>query len=174
MAALARSRGQLAGHREGDDLFGSALQIAIRHRTPFEEARTRLLYGEWLRRGRRRIDAREQLRAARSTFERLGAASWAAGASQELAATGETLVARADGDPIASLTAQERRVAVLAADGLSNRAIATRPFLSPKTIESHLHRVYRKLGVARRAELTATLRKGTIERDSAEIGGDGT
>ncbi|GAA3888501.1 LuxR family transcriptional regulator [Saccharothrix violaceirubra] len=126
-----------------------------RHRSParpFERARTELLYGEWLRRERRRVESRVPLRSAAETFERLGATPWAERARQELRATGESRPAPGP-DPVGALTPQELQVVRLAAAGLSNRDIADRLFLSPRTVGYHLYKAYPKLGVASRGEL---------------------
>ena len=115
----------------------------------FELARTLLCLGERLRRARRRAASRPPLRAALEAFDRIGATSWAERARIELAASGETL------RPDASLTMQELQIASLAAQGLTNRELGARLYLSPKTVETHLSRVYRKLSVRSRTELAA-------------------
>ncbi|QFZ17038.1 AAA family ATPase [Saccharothrix syringae] len=120
---------------------------------PFERARTDLLHGEWLRRARRRADARTPLRAALEVFERLGATPWANRARTELRATGESRAVPGP-DPLSALTPQELQVVRLAAEGLSNRDIGAQLFLSPRTVGHHLYKAYPKLGVASRAELT--------------------
>ncbi|NGN69562.1 AAA family ATPase [Streptomyces sp. A7024] len=122
---------------------------------PFEQARTELLYGEHLRRARRRADAREQLRSALAAFERLDAAPWAERARAELRATGETLASERAAAPalVDRLTPQELQVTRLAAEGVSSREIAARLFLSPRTVEYHLYKAYPKLGIANRREL---------------------
>ncbi|WP_280274456.1 helix-turn-helix transcriptional regulator, partial [Nocardia wallacei] len=121
---------------------------------PYDHARTALLYGEWLRRQRRRTDAQARLTAALHAFERMGAAGWAERAGAELAALGDRPVARPhDHDPTARLTPQELQVVRLAAAGLSNRDIAAQLFLSPRTVSHHLYRAYPKLGVTKRTEL---------------------
>ena len=120
---------------------------------PFDEARTQLLYGEWLRREKRKADARAQLRIALETFERLGAAPWAERARTELTATGITGRA-ADHGPSVSLTPQELQIVRLAAQGLSNKDIAAQLFLSARTVGHHLYKAYPKLGVASRGELS--------------------
>ncbi|MEU5876514.1 LuxR C-terminal-related transcriptional regulator [Spirillospora sp. NPDC047279] len=126
---------------------------------PFERARTELLYGEWLRRARRRADARVPLRSALEIFERLKAAPWAERARAELRATGETVTASATyekavaPDLLDRLTPQELQVVRLAADGISSREIAAQLFLSPRTVEYHLYKAYPKLGVSSRREL---------------------
>ncbi|HEY5881037.1 MAG TPA: LuxR C-terminal-related transcriptional regulator [Nakamurella sp.] len=119
---------------------------------PFERARTHLAYGEFLRRSRRRVDAREQLRAALHTFGDLGAAAWARRAEQELRASGET-ARRRDASTSVALTAQETQVATFVAEGLSNREVAAKLFLSPRTIEFHLRNVFAKTGITSRGEL---------------------
>ncbi len=120
---------------------------------PFERARTELAFGEMLRRAGRRSDARPHLRTALAEFERLASEPWAERARSELRASGETARKR-DPSTIDQLTPQELQIARLVADaGLSNPEIAARLFLSRKTVEYHLHKVYTKLGVSSRAEL---------------------
>ncbi|WP_406157575.1 AAA family ATPase [Streptomyces sp. NBC_01005] len=124
----------------------------------FERARTELLYGEWLRRGRRKLDARGHLRTARELFDRLGAQPWARRAATELQAAGETShPADAVDSPISRLSSQEREVVRLAATGATNREIATRLFLSPRTVGHHLYRAFPKLGISSRTELADLL-----------------
>jgi len=119
-------------------------------------ARARLLYGEWLRRERRRTDARDQLRSAHETFTTMGAEAFAARAEREVRATGA--IARKRTLEISDeLTAQESQIARLASEGLSNPEIASRLFISPKTVEYHLHKVFGKLDIASRNELRRTL-----------------
>ncbi|MEV6526639.1 AAA family ATPase [Longispora sp. NPDC051575] len=120
---------------------------------PFEQARTDLLYGEWLRRGRRKAEARPHLRTAMEVFELLGATPWADRARAELTATGEHAPAHPTG-PLSTLTPQELAIVQLAAGGLSNRDIAARLFLSPRTVGHHLYKAYPKLGILSRSELT--------------------
>jgi len=119
---------------------------------PFERARTHLAYGEFLRRSRRRVDAREQLRSALQIFEDLGAQPWVQRAEQELRASGETARKR-DVSTIITLTAQERQVAGFVAEGHSNREVAAKLFLSPRTIDFHLRNVFAKTGITSRSEL---------------------
>jgi DNA-binding CsgD family transcriptional regulator len=119
---------------------------------PVELARSELLYGRWLRRARRRSDARVHLRAARELYERLGATPWAERARAELRASGEKVRSR-DPATLQQLTPQERQVASLAAQGLSNQQIADQLFVSRHTVSYHLHKVYAKLGITSRAEL---------------------
>jgi DNA-binding CsgD family transcriptional regulator len=137
-------------------LFDQALAVPGADRFPFAYARVRLLYGEHLRRDRCTADSRAQLAAALETFERLGAAPWADRAAGELRATGQTKprVRELAGDP---LTPQEREIATLAAEGLSNKQIAQRLFLSHKTVGNHLFRIFPKLGISSRAALRDAL-----------------
>jgi DNA-binding CsgD family transcriptional regulator len=122
-------------------------------------ARARLCFGEWLRRRRRRIDAREQLTAAHARFAARGAEAFAARAARELAATGAKARPRIPGSRD-TLTVQERTVARLARDGHTNREIATRLFLSDRTVEYHLRKVYGKLGISSRRALAEALPAG--------------
>ncbi|GAA2480304.1 ATP-binding protein [Winogradskya humida] len=123
--------------------------------SPFERARLLHAYGAHLRRQRRAADSREPLRAAASTFDALGATPWAERAREELRASGETV--RRNADPADLLTPQEQQIARLAADGLSNREIAERLYLSPRTVTTHLYRIFPKLGVKSRGELARVL-----------------
>lgn len=160
-AALAeRCRGLLA-EADFDAYFAHALEHHARRSMPFERARTLLAWGMRLHRARRRADARERIRAALATFEQLGAEPWAHLARAELRAAGGRRRRVVADD---ALTAQEERVARAAAGGATTREIATELFLSPKTVEFHLGRVYRKLGVHSRAELAGALASGTAER----------
>ncbi len=154
LARAARCRGLLAPPDEIEARFDEAL--ALHDRTPdqFETARTRLAYGARLRRARKRVLARDQLRAALEAFERLGAESWADQARAELAATGET-ARRRDASTLDELTPQELQIARLLADGRTTREAAAAVFVSPKTVEYHLRHVYDKLGIRSREELAA-------------------
>jgi DNA-binding CsgD family transcriptional regulator/tetratricopeptide (TPR) repeat protein len=151
-AVALRCRGIL-GH-EPEKSFAQAVRLHGTGGRPFERARTELLYGQWLRRARRRADARVNLQSAASIFDRLGATPWADRARGELRATGANPPGR-DGDPspVSTLTPQELQVARLAAAGLSNRDIAAQLFLSPRTVGYHLYKAYPKLGVTTRAQL---------------------
>ncbi|WP_220039686.1 helix-turn-helix domain-containing protein [Nonomuraea aridisoli] len=120
-------------------------------------ARARLLYGEWLRRENRRADARAELRAAHDAFTAMGAEGFAERAGRELAATGET-VRRRTPDARQELTAQEAQIARLAMAGRTNPEIGAVLFLSPRTVEWHLRKVFIKLGIGSRRELAAALR----------------
>jgi DNA-binding CsgD family transcriptional regulator len=120
--------------------------------TPFQRARTELLYGEWLRRQRRRQDARVHLRAALELFRTLGTRLFAERAEAEIRATGETARKR-DPSTLDDLTPQELQIAGLVAEGLTNKEIAAQLYLSPRTIDYHLRKVFSKLGIASRSEL---------------------
>jgi DNA-binding CsgD family transcriptional regulator len=137
---------------EADALFAEALALHDHDAPPYERARTQLAYGERLRRDRRKIEARAQLRAALETFEGLGTAPWAERARGELNATGESARKR-DASTIDDLTPQELRIAQLVAAGASNRDAAAQLFVSPKTVEYHLRKVFLKLGLSSRIEL---------------------
>ena len=135
----------------------TALKLHAQTPDAFETARTRLLYGAALRRGRQRLRAREQLRLAVDNFDRLSADPWSELARRELAATGET-ARRRNPATLNELTPQELQVALRIAEGRTTRESAAALFLSPKTVEYHLRSVNRKLGIESRAELTAVVR----------------
>ncbi|WP_329500271.1 ATP-binding protein [Kitasatospora herbaricolor] len=158
LSASARRCQALTGSDDAAEEHFTAALALHEGGSDYERARTALLYGEWLRRLRRRLDAREQLRGALESFDRLGARPWAVRARAELAAAGgETgLTAREDG-PISLLSPQEREVVRLAASGASNREIAAQLFLSPRTVGHHLYRAFPKLGVSSRTELATLL-----------------
>jgi DNA-binding CsgD family transcriptional regulator len=122
-----------------------------------EVARTRLHYAELLRRARRKLDARDQLRAALTVFESVGAEPWAQRARAELRATGEGTARPLDGGALDELTPQEREIALLVTAGATNREVAAQLFLSVRTVEYHLHKIYTKLGVSSRVALTRAL-----------------
>jgi DNA-binding CsgD family transcriptional regulator/tetratricopeptide (TPR) repeat protein len=149
-ALLARCEA-LLGEANPEEAFGEAIALGS-GLPPIQRARTELLYGEWLRRERRRTDARVRLRAAIDIFRRLGAVPWAERAEAELRATGETARKR-DASAAGQLTPQELQIASLVTDGLTNRDIAAQLFLSPRTVDYHLHKVFTKLGIASRTEL---------------------
>lgn len=138
--------------------YRAALDLHATTHRPFEQARTALLYGEWLRRTRRRTDARPHLTAALETFDRLAAHPWSTRARTELSATG-TPAPNPEPSPALpnSLTPQELQIARLAAQGLTNRDIAAQLFLSPRTIAHHLYKAYPKLGITSRTALPTTL-----------------
>jgi DNA-binding CsgD family transcriptional regulator len=157
MAVTSRCRGMIDAEFEGH--FGAALALHGRTPMPFERARTELAFGARLRRAGRRAAAREQLERALSTFEGLGAVPWARRAREEIAATGVGLPRRsrrADRE----LSPRELQVAEAAAEGLTNREVAARFFLSEKTVERHLSSVYDKLGLRSRTELARRLARG--------------
>jgi DNA-binding CsgD family transcriptional regulator len=147
---LERARG-LTTTAKGDRHFQRAVALHGDQR-PFECARTELAYGETLRRARRRMDARAPLHRALETFERIGAEPWAARAERELRATGET-VSRRGASAIEQLTPQELTICRLVTEGLTDREIGARLFLSARTIDYHLRKVFAKLGIRSRAEL---------------------
>jgi DNA-binding CsgD family transcriptional regulator len=148
---LASCRALVASGDEATGHFEEAVRQAEVTR-PFDLARIRLLYGEHLRRERRRIDARKHLRAAIEAFESFDAVVWAERARTELRASGETARKR-DPSTLSQLTPQELQVARLVADGLSNKEVAAQLFLSPRTIDSHLRNVFGKLGLKSRTQL---------------------
>jgi DNA-binding CsgD family transcriptional regulator len=117
-----------------------------------ELARAHLVYGEWLRRENRRVDARKELRAAHDMFACFGAEAFAERARRELLATGEKVRKRSD-ETRGQLTAQEEQIARLAAEGQTNQEIGAQLFLSPRTVEWHLHKVFTKLGIGSRMQL---------------------
>ena len=137
-------------------LFERALSVPGTDRWPFDRARIQLAAGERLRRMKAPAGARAHLTAARDTFQRLGAAPWAERASSELRATGLT-IGQLDGDGPASLTPQQHQIAALAAAGLTNKQIGERLYLSPRTVATHLHQAFPKLGVTTRAALRDAL-----------------
>jgi DNA-binding CsgD family transcriptional regulator len=155
---LAACRALLADDGMFEPLFDKALELHRAVEDPYLEARTRLAYGERLRRSGRRVLAREELRSAHAIFATLQCDVWASRASRELRASGERLrSAAASGD---ELTPQEREIALQVASGKANKEVAASLFLSPKTVEFHLSRVYRKLSVSSRTELAALFAGG--------------
>ncbi|MEV6393095.1 helix-turn-helix transcriptional regulator [Nocardia xishanensis] len=151
-ALAARARALLGPDDRAEEHFSTSLALGGR---PFERARTQLLYGEWLRRNRRKVDARTQLQQAMEIFQRLDAAPWAERARVELGALGVGAAARAGSGVLAALTPQELQIVRLAAQGMTNRDIAAQLFLSPRTVGHHLYKAYPKLGVVSRGELAA-------------------
>jgi DNA-binding CsgD family transcriptional regulator len=160
LARAARCRGLLAEIFEPE--FEEALALHQQTLDAFETARTRLAYGARLRRARKRVRAREQLRAALETFEALGPSPWADASGVELAATGET-ARRRDPSTLGELTPQELQIALLLGDGKTTREAAASLFLSPKTIEYHLRSIYRKLAINSRDALARVVRRETLQ-----------
>ena len=152
----ARAHALVSGAEFAESLYREAIERLGRTRVRLELARTHLLYGEWLRRENRRVDAREQLRTAHDMFTSMGAEGFTDRAGRELLATGETVSRRTVETP-GELTAQEAQIARLARDGLSNPEIGTRLFISPRTVQYHLRKVFAKLGISSRSQLDRVL-----------------
>jgi len=156
LATHARSKALLTDTEEAEALYLEAIERLVPTRVQFEVARTRLLYGEWLRRHRRQRDARDQLRRAHELFLEFGMSGFADRAAAELHATGEPVLKRTV-DSRLGLTPQEARIATLAAQGSTNQAIAEQMFISSATVEYHLWKVYRKLGIKSRTQIANKL-----------------
>jgi DNA-binding CsgD family transcriptional regulator len=152
LGALARSRALLSDDGTAEPLYREAIERLERTRVKSHLARAHLVFGEWLRRQNRRIDAREELHLALTLLEGMGAAAFAERARRELLATGETLRKRSV-DPSDALTPQEAQIARLAAEGSTNPEIGSRLFISPRTVEYHLSKTFVKLGIKSRREL---------------------
>jgi DNA-binding CsgD family transcriptional regulator len=152
LGLLASTRALLASDADAEEHYSDALTRLTRTSAGIDLARTRLLYGEWLRRTRRRREAREPLRTALEFFEEIGAGAFAERARRELAATGEHSRPRSDATR-AMLTAQEAQIARLVAEGHTNPQIASELYISRSTVEYHLRKTYRKLGVTTRTQL---------------------
>jgi ATP/maltotriose-dependent transcriptional regulator MalT len=148
----ARARALVSDHGDAEALYQDALVHLGRTPLGAELARAHLLYGEWLRRQARRVDAREQLRTARGMFAEMGMEAFAERTRRELTATGETVRKRAP-EFRDELTAQEAHIAELARSGLTNAQIGSQLFLSPRTVEWHLKKVFGKLGISSRLGL---------------------
>jgi ATP/maltotriose-dependent transcriptional regulator MalT len=148
-----------------DTLYRESIDRLGRTRLRTQVARAHLLYGEWLRRERRRADAREHLRAAHRMFAAMGVEAFAERARRELLATGETVRKRTV-ETRDDLTAQEALIARLAREGLSNPEIGARLFISPRTVKYHLRKVFTKLDISSRNELDRAMRttQGTPSR----------
>ncbi|TMR93592.1 ATP-binding protein [Nonomuraea basaltis] len=160
---LRYARAVLAPNGEAEELFTAALRADLTG-WPAERGRLHLAFGEWLRRRRRAAESRTHLRTARETFDALGMAAWGERARRELRSAGESSPNR-DPDAREKLTPQELNIAQLAAEGLTNREIGQRLYLSPRTVSTHLHRVFPKLGVSSRADLARMLK--TLEERSS-------
>jgi ATP/maltotriose-dependent transcriptional regulator MalT len=156
MGIEARSRAVVSEDGRAEDHYREAIDRLGRCRVAMELARARLLYGEWLRRVRRRRDAREQLRSAHEMFSAMGARAFADRAGRELLATGETVRKRTGATP-PELTPHEARIARMARDGASNQEIGSQLFISHRTVEYHLHKVFTKLGISSRDHLDRVL-----------------
>jgi DNA-binding CsgD family transcriptional regulator len=166
LGMLARTQALVAEDAEAEALYRAALDHLSRCRTRTSLARAHLVYGEWLRRQRRRRDAREQLRTAYELFDSMGAGAFARRAERELVATGERARRRAP-ETVLSLTPHEWRIAALASEGLRNSEIAAQLYVSPRTVEYHLSKVFRKLGVTSRTELAGAVLSANLERDDS-------
>ena len=152
----ARCRALLSDGAAADDLYREAIERLGRTRLRPELARAHLLYGEWLRREGRRVDAREQLRTAHDLFDAIGMEAFAERARRELLATGEKVRKRSP-ETRDELTPQEEQIARLARDGLSNPEIGAQLFVSARTVEWHLRKVFAKLGITSRRQLRTAL-----------------
>lgn len=157
LGLMARSQALVSSGPAADELYQEAISRLGRTRIAVQLARAHLVYGEWLRREKRRTDARAQLRTARDMLTAMGAEAFAQRAERELTATGER-VRRRDTGPVVALTPQESQIARLASDGQSNPEIAAQLFLSPRTVEYHLHKIYAKLDITTRGQLARALR----------------
>jgi DNA-binding CsgD family transcriptional regulator/tetratricopeptide (TPR) repeat protein len=154
---LLYARAVLAPNSEAEQLFETGLAQDLT-RWPWPRARIQLAYGNWLRRQHRAVDSREPLRSALATFELIGASGWVRQARASLRAAGDRDNSITEGSSESLLNAHEMQIARLAADGLSNREIGQQLYLSPRTVGSHLYRIYPKLGITSRAELVDRLR----------------
>jgi DNA-binding CsgD family transcriptional regulator len=164
LGVLARSRALVARDPEAEELYREAIDHLQRCRAVVHLARTKLVYGEWLRRTRRRRDAREQLRAAHELLDSIGAEGFAQRAATELVATGERIRRRTP-ETLAALTPHEWRIAALVTRGATNAEVAAQLYISPRTVEYHLSKVFRKVGVSSRTELAHELAAGTVRQD---------
>jgi DNA-binding CsgD family transcriptional regulator len=158
LGLLARSRALIADDAGAEGLYEEAISHLQKTRIATDLARTHLLYGEWLRRQRRRLEARTHLRTAHEMFEDMGAEAFADRTRTELVATGERSRKRT-AETRSTLTSQEAHIAALTAEGLTNREIAARLFISASTVEYHLRKVFQKLGVVSRTQLARNLLK---------------
>jgi DNA-binding CsgD family transcriptional regulator len=156
LGVLARSQALLATGREAESLYLESIERLQRCRATTQLARAKLIYGEWLRRERRRRDARGELRAAAQLFDSMGALAFADRAQNELAATGER-VHRRTPETLEVLTPQERRIASLVSEGAANSEVAAQLFISSRTVEYHLAKVFRKLRISSRSELARSM-----------------
>ncbi|WP_026416439.1 helix-turn-helix transcriptional regulator [Actinomadura oligospora] len=160
LGLLARCRALMSDDEQAEEHYRASVDLLGRTRIATELARTHLLFGEWLRRRRRRADARAELRIAYEMFTTMGAAAFAERAKTELLATGER-PRRRNEQTTHDLTPQEKQVAGLAAAGATNDEIAARLFLSTSTVEYHLTKVFRKLAITSRRKLASVLHDDT-------------
>jgi DNA-binding CsgD family transcriptional regulator len=158
---LARSRALISSDAEAEPLYRAGIEHLQNCRAAPHLGRAHLLYGEWLRRQNRRRDARSQLRTAHEMFRFMGATAFDERARLELVATGER-VRRREAGAEELLTPQETRIVRLVVEGASNPEIAAQLFISPRTVEYHLHKVFRKMGIGARSDLIR------LQLDSAE------
>jgi ATP/maltotriose-dependent transcriptional regulator MalT len=159
----ARVRALLSEGEAADCLYRDSIAHLSGNRVRLDLARTHLLYGEWLRRERRRLDAREQLRTALEMFSSMGTDAFAARAERELQATGERVRKRTV-ETLDGLTPQEAQIATLASEGLSNADIGARLFISQHTVAYHLRKVFSKLGITSRNQLDRVLSEGGVQQ----------
>ena len=159
--AAARSRALVSGGRTAEEEYREAIELLGKTRMATHLARARLVYGEWLRREKRRAEARDQLRSAFDALTSMGAEAFAERARRELLATGETARKRSD-DTRTDLTPQEEEIAQLAREGRTNQEIAAQLFIGRRTVEWHLRKVFAKLDISSRLELDQALRKRGI------------
>lgn len=165
-AALVRlSRAVLAPAEEAEHHFTAALETPALARRPFERGQALLAYGEWLRRRRRISDARPPLVDAEAVFRRLAAQPWVARAQSELRAAGAQS-GTTKPDAFAGLTPQQQQIVRLAALGLTNREVAEKLYLSPRTVSSHLYRAFPKLGITVRSQLRHVVDAMTADREA--------
>jgi DNA-binding CsgD family transcriptional regulator len=163
----ARSRGLVGEGASAEAAFLEAVEHLRRTRLRPELARAHLVYGEWLRRQARRSDARTQLRSAYDMFVSIGMEAFAERARRELRAAGEAVRKRSEAAASDELTAQERQIALMVRDGMTNPEIGARLFLSPRTVEWHLRRVFTKLSISSRRQLRDALPANGMETASA-------
>jgi ATP/maltotriose-dependent transcriptional regulator MalT len=156
LGAEAYARALLSENEVAEDHYREAIERLARTRARAWLARAHLVYGEWLRRQKRRLDAREQLRSAYEMLAAMGAEAFAERARRELLATGESARKRTV-ETLGDLTAHEAQIARLARDGLSNPEIGAQLFISPRTVQYHLHKVFGKLDISSRNQLEAAL-----------------
>jgi len=169
LGLLARSRALLAEDTRAEGFYMEAIEHLERCDTAPDLARAHLLYGEWLRRQKRRSDARDQLRTAHEMFSSMGAEAFASRARTELLATGEHPRQRTD-QTRDELTPHEQRIALLASEGASNREIAAQLFISPSTVAYHLRKIFLKLNVRSRGQLARAIPDRTTHVPHADGG----